>query len=114
VRRDARDRQDDAFPGDDAGPDNATCGNPRLIADVYRTYDQIESGLRPVVTSGAEIGALRNAAVCADFDVRQIIDPHRFAYPTVCTDAQPPGKFDSDAGLDFDALTDARSEETQE
>ncbi len=64
--------------------------------------DQVESGLRPVVAPGAEVSALRYAAVRSDLHFGQIVDPDILADPAVIADGESPRKFHPHARLDVD------------
>jgi hypothetical protein len=66
------------------------------------------------MASRAEIDALRQAAMLADTDVGEIVEPDMFTDPAVVADFQPPGKLHHDSGLDRDATADARAEQTEQ
>jgi hypothetical protein len=114
ARRDASQCQDTSFTDRDARSDDCPRCDPSAVANTNRCDTQIKPNRCPIVIASAEIGSLRYAAVCADRDIGRIIDPHVFPYPGVVADHQPPGKFHSDAGLDFDAASYARAEHAQD
>ena len=84
--------------------------NPVFKGDV--AHHQVEGGLFVVVVSAKKQGALREAAVAADCDLAEVVDPHVLADPAVVTDGQFPGVLDGDARFEDHAAPDACTEET--
>lgn len=72
--------------------------------------DQIKILLGPIVAAGAQVDALRNAAIGTDMNVRQIVDPHGFANPAVLADLESPRKLNPHSRFDVDAASDLRAE----
>ncbi len=51
------------------------------------------------MVAGAEVDVLGDAAVVADGDGSEVVDPGVFADPGVVADGESPGEFDGDAGF---------------
>lgn len=113
MRCDATKREHAALSGGDAGTDDASCADPGSVPDFDRCGDEVKAGLRPIVAAGADVCALRYAAMRADFDVGKIVDPGAFADPAEVANGELPGKFHADQRLDVDALSNARAERAQ-
>ena len=62
------------FDGD-AGEDGGAGANPGAVFDDDRFDDQAEGGVGPVVVAGAEVDALGDAAVAADADRGEGVEP---------------------------------------
>src|SRR5690606_21607691 len=87
--------------------------NPRARFDHDRLGDQVKRRTPVVVAARAEIGALRDAYVAADFYVGEVVDPSFLANPAVVAHGQPPRILDSYMRLDDQAATNASAKQSQ-
>jgi len=88
--------------------------NPSTGMHDYRFRQQIESRRAVIVAAGAEISVLRNADMTADGDIFDIVDPHVLTDPAMIANREPPGVFDADVWFEVNAMTDLRTEQTEQ
>ena len=91
-----------------------TRANPNPVFKRDVAHHQVEGGFLVVVVSAKKQGALREAAVVAEGDLTEVVDPHVLADPAVVTDDQFPGVLDGDARFEDHAAPDVRTEKAQE
>jgi len=65
------------------------------------------------VVAGAEVDPLGDAAVAADADRREGVEPGPLSDPAVVTDFEFPGVLDVDRRLEHHALSDLGAEEAE-
>jgi hypothetical protein len=110
---------DDASGGSDGtvsehgtgGEDREGAGPGAIVAGWGRSSGQSQG--RSSWITGTEIRALREAAVVADADGGERVNPDALADPAVIADDEVPGVLHVDVVTDDDALTDARAEEAE-
>ena len=113
LRRNAAKAENRALTSPDSRPYGRAGGKPDPILEDDRLDDELKIDAAPIVTARAEVGALRYAAMIADLDGRQIVQPDPLAYPAVVSDIQSPGEFHPDPGFDGHVVADPCAEERQ-
>jgi len=111
--RHGAERKDSALTYPNPRADRRPRTNPCPVLNHNGLGNKIESVLRPVMVTRAQIGALRNAALCPYCHLGEIVNPNILPNPAVHVDGQAPGKFNSHIGLYDNAGRYARAEGPQ-
>jgi len=112
--RDASQSKNGTASGGDTRADNRTRRKPNLVFENDRLDQEVEANAAPIVTAGAEIRTLGQAAMIAAQNLSQIVQPDILPDPTMIADFKSPGKLDADAGFDRYAATYAGAEQLQD
>ena len=86
--------------------------NPVLKGDV--ADHQVKGGLLVIVVSAKKQGALREAAVVAEGDLTEVVNPHVLTDPAVITYCKFPRVLDGDARFEDHSAPDGRTKKAQE
>ena len=97
----------------DTWKDGGASADPGAVFDDDRFDDQAEGGVGPVVVAGAEVDALGDAAVAADADRREGVEPGTLSDPAMVTDFQVPGILDVDRRFEHHTLANFGAEEAE-
>ena len=88
--------------------------DPHAVFKGDVAHHQVEGGFLVVVVAAKEEGALGEAAVVAEGDLAEVVDPHVLANPAVVTDGEFPGVLDGDARFEDHAAADVGAEKAKE
>src|SRR5262245_3203742 len=108
ARRDGAKRKDSALTYSNPRANRCLGTDPCPILDHDWLCDKVERLLGPIVAARTQIGGLRNAALGANRDLGEIVDPNILADPAMRAYRQAPRELDAHMRLDDDAGCDAR------
>ena len=88
--------------------------NPYPVFKGDVSHNEIEGALLVVVVAAQKQGALGEAAVVAEGDLAEVVDPHVLTDPAVVTDGEFPWVLDGNARLEDHAASDVCAKKAQE
>ena len=99
-----------AFTDSDAWTNQRASTYPGAIFQCDGKHPEPEELVRPVVISGAKIGALRKTGIRANPDLNKVVDPNVLSNPAVLAYGKKPRIFHAYAGLEDHAAFQLRAE----
>lgn len=88
--------------------------DPNAVLEGDVAHHEVEGGFLVVVVAAEEEGALGEAAVVAEGDLAEVVDPHVLADPAVVAHGELPRVFDGDARFEDHATTHFGAEKAQQ